>query len=499
MPTKPLPFIALVLLVPIALLAFFAARTFSLENEALSERRERLARQRMEVAATLVLTQLQNLGTDTVAQTQAAHKGGDSEALSKLARKRLFSYAFVFNSGTQIYSATALEHQYDSARVLQDKAQALANTLGPSQTAVAELVAVSGGYTLLRCSRDATSDDICIAIDITDVMDALRSAVGLLAPRTGLARAALIAPNGATISAAKATEPGLASRPLDGLLTGWQLRGEEPPSSNGSREDARPLYLIVGALIACWIAMTWMLHRSAVLKEEASVARANVIAQLAHELRTPLANLKLYTDLLRRKSSDAGAVRQYGVVLDDEIDRLTNLAENAIAVARGAMPSPRLETAVPDDCLRTILKRFEPTLSDARCGVRTQLNAGQRCSFDKTSWERNLVNLIDNARKYAPGSEIDIATTQASGVLRLEVSDRGPGIDANQREQIFEPLERGTTTTVSGFGLGLAAVRALARQNGGNCWVEALNPGARFVLTMRALPGDAAVQERTVS
>ncbi len=81
-------------------------------------------------------------------------------------------------------------------------------------------------------------------------------------------------------------------------------------------------------------------------------------------------------------------------------------------------------------------------------------------------------------------TEIEISTGQSADTLRLTVSDRGPGIAVDQREQIFEPLERGVTAKASGFGLGLAAVRALARQNGGDCRVEGNEPGARFVLTM---------------
>jgi signal transduction histidine kinase len=496
MPKKPLPLIALVLLVPVAVLAFLAVRTLSLEADALNLRRERLARSHMDAAATFALTQIQNLGTDVLAEAQAAYASGGPEALSTLARKRSFTYAFVFKSGTPLYSATAFEHQYDIARGLQDKALSLAATLGAARTSVAELVPAGAAHTLLRCSSGPMDSTVCIAIDSADVTRALQTAIALVAPRTGLTHIGLVDPKGLAIGQQEEATSTTESQALEGLLQGWQLRAEEPPAGSDVLQPPVLLYLAAGALIAGWLAMTWMLHRSSVLREDAAAARANVIAQLAHELRTPLTNLKLHTDLLRRKSADTASVERYGAVLSGEIDRLSNLAENAIAVARGAMTKPKLETAVPDDCLRAILGRFEPTLADARCNVRFAPGAGVVSRFDRTSWERCIVNLIDNARKYAPGSVIEIATIQNSNTLRLDVSDRGPGIGADQREQIFEPLERGVTTSASGFGLGLAAVRTLARQNGGDCWVEDMNPGARFVLTMQALPVESAERER---
>lgn len=490
MPTKPLPLIALVLLVPVAILAFLAVRTLSLENEALKVQRERFANQRIDAAENLVITSLQNLGTAVLVQAQAAYAAGGIGSLSAMARKRAFMYAFVFKDGAPIDAAIAVEHQYDRARSLQNKSSELAGSMSELKRSAVSLVPDGWSYTLLSCSRSGSGNDLCIAVDNASVMHELRSALAVVAQTAGLTRVGLADPRGTVIGLDEAgAEVSSASHPLHGGMEGWQLRVEEYFSDDVSlMQNPLFLYLVAGALIAGWLAMTWMLHRSTVLKEEAGSARANVIAQLAHELRTPLANLKLHTDLLRRKASDVTAIERYSEILDSEIDRLSHLAENAITVARGAIARPKLETAVPDDCLNSILERFEPILSEARCCVGVAAGAGKSAMFDRTSWERCVVNLIDNARKYAPGSDIAISTKQSAGMLRLEVADHGPGIADNRREQIFEPLERSITSKVSGFGLGLAAVRTLARQNEGDCWVESMNPGARFVLTMRALP-----------
>ena len=493
--SKPLPLIAIVLLVPVAVLALLAVRTLALEYDGLNLRREHLAKQRIDAAKDLVIAPLESLGTEALTKTHAAYAAGGSDALSALARKRVFTYAFVFELGAPLYSATGLEHQYDIARVLQDKAQSLVVTLDKTRSSATQLAPAGSGFSLVRCSAGTMDTSVCIAVDSADVTGALRTAMDRVTQSTGLTNVALVDPNGLEIGQPKTGPLSATSQPLEGLLQGWSLRAVDPASAGDGLQPPLLLYLAAVALIVGWIAMTWMLHRSSMLREETAAARANVIAQLAHELRTPLANLKLHTELLLRKSMDAASVERYGAVLNSEIDRLSNLAENAISVARGAMTTPRLETAIPDVCLRAILEKFEPTLADARCGVQFTPGAGLASRFDRTSWERCIVNLIDNARKYAPGSEIQIATMQSSDTLRLDVSDSGPGIAADQREQIFEPLERGVATAASGFGLGLAAVRLLAKQNGGNCWVEAESPGARFVLTMQSFPVARVGQE----
>jgi len=494
MSTKPLSLIALVLFVPVAVLTFLAVHSFSLENDALSVRQERLAKQRKDAAASLILSRIQSLGTEVLTETRTAYATGGASALAKLVRKRVFAYAYVSRQGTQLYAATALEHQYDTARMMQDRAQELVASLTNLGPAAATLVPYAGGYTLLRCSRGSEGIDVCVAVDKTTLMRVLGSALAPVARSTGLQRIGLVDTNGNAIGLDAGETHRLTSQPLYGLLNGWRLRVEEAANSDAALQSTYFLYVIAGALIAGWLAMTWMLHRSSVLKEEASSVRANVVAQLAHDLRTPLANLKLHTDLLSRNAADASAVTRYGAVLDNEIDRLSLLAENAIAVARGAIAQPKLEVAIPDDCVRAIVERFEPTLSDAGCRVALNLNAAAPSHFDKTSWESCIVNLIDNARKYAAGATITLLSHQTPELLRLEVRDNGPGVSEDQREQVFEPLDRGTSRAAAGFGLGLAAVRTLARQNGGDCWLEAGAPGAHFVLTMKAQQADVSAE-----
>lgn len=489
MPKKPLPLIALILLLPVVVLTFFTIRSISLEQDTMTVRRELLARQRMEKAAALILTHLKTAGNETVAKTRAAYATGGLRALRKLARKREFEYALAVVNGTPVHTATALEHQYDTLRIVQDATLERVQLLQDgAESSSAALVPSLRGYILSRCSGNKTNC-ICVAISNAKLSDTLLDAVRSVEATTGLGKVGLLAPNGRIIgqALAKGDNPKAVIR-LGGILDKWSMYAENKLSDEAGLVNTTPLYLISGALIAGWIAMVWMLHRSATLKEEAASARASVIAQLAHELRTPLANLKLHMSLLQRKSSDGAEVKRYANILDGEIDRLAHLAENAITIAKGEISKSKLETAVPDECMHAILQSFQPILAAADCKVKFIPGAPQTVSFDRTSWERCAINLIDNARKYAPGSDIEIRTTSKSEMLRLDVSDAGPGIPEARRNQVFEPLERCSATNASGFGLGLAAVRALARQNGGDCNIASSSHGAHFILTMQASP-----------
>jgi two-component system sensor histidine kinase KdpD len=110
-------------------------------------------------------------------------------------------------------------------------------------------------------------------------------------------------------------------------------------------------------------------------------------------------------------------------------------------------------------------------------------------SVDYLRLDQVLSNLIENAVRYAPpGTVIEVSAHAAAGTLRVEVTDEGPGIAAEDRERVFAPfhrLERGDRAPVKGAGLGLAIARRLVEAHGGRIWVEpGPGRGARFVLTL---------------
>jgi two-component system, OmpR family, phosphate regulon sensor histidine kinase PhoR len=113
--------------------------------------------------------------------------------------------------------------------------------------------------------------------------------------------------------------------------------------------------------------------------------------------------------------------------------------------------------------------------------------------LDERAIEIAVINLVDNALKYAPdGQLVSIAVRQQDGKIQIRVADQGSGIPLEDRRRIFERFVRGKTAfgkQVRGSGIGLALVKHIAEAHGGSVWVEDASPhGSLFVLTLSSTP-----------
>jgi signal transduction histidine kinase len=191
---------------------------------------------------------------------------------------------------------------------------------------------------------------------------------------------------------------------------------------------------------------------------------------------------------------DEGARGEYLQTLRRESQRLARIVENVLAYARIGS-SKRVRQAAPVE-LAGLVERVRPAL-EARAGqdgfsVHVSVDddaAGVRSHADPDVIERILVNLVDNACKYASSGErrIDIHLSREGRMLALRVRDQGPGVASGDRHSIFSPFARGRgDDAVPGLGLGLALARGLAREMGGELRLGAGGPGATFVLTVPA-------------
>ena len=109
---------------------------------------------------------------------------------------------------------------------------------------------------------------------------------------------------------------------------------------------------------------------------------------------------------------------------------------------------------------------------------------------DEVELDRIVTNLLDNAAKYAPGTDVEvIASALPDGGLRLEVVDQGPGIPDHERERVFEPFHRLDELHASpGTGVGLALVAAFAEAHDGRAWIAPSDRGTHVIVE---LPGQA--------
>ena len=230
-------------------------------------------------------------------------------------------------------------------------------------------------------------------------------------------------------------------------------------------------------------------------------ARSELIALVTHELRTPLAVVRAYTELLAddpplegRESRDPDRRAQRQAWHDaamDQVERLDRLVDSILASVR--IVPPEAATVTPTDveaAIDEVVDSIGPIVRQHRLDVRRGLRL--HALADAPRLRQILEHLIENAVKYAPpDTTITIDHSLVEGSVRIGVTDQGPGVPEEWRERIFEPYARRETHTARGSGIGLYAAKRLGESMGARLWVEPAEPtGARFVLS---LPAAAAV------
>jgi PAS domain S-box-containing protein len=254
--------------------------------------------------------------------------------------------------------------------------------------------------------------------------------------------------------------------------------------ADGSRIDVSisvsPIYDQQGTIIG-----VAKIARDISERKAAERRRQELLEVVAHDLRTPLTTVLGYAQLLQRRLGDDVALKaiatqagRMGRLLADVLET-TRLESGRQYLRRAPFDLGELarESALNGSALsgnpsiRVVLPP-EPVIGE--------------WDIDRVS--QILVNLLDNAAKYAPGSETVIEVSRVGDEAWLAVRDQGPGISLADRERIFERFYQGGSGQLAGggVGLGLFISRALAEMHGGRLWVES-EPGQGTVFTL-ALP-----------
>jgi signal transduction histidine kinase len=281
------------------------------------------------------------------------------------------------------------------------------------------------------------------------------------------------------------------------VLPGWEVVGVA--RVNGAAPGAGGAFFLVGGLLVA-IFVTAILSGGSLLlwqarRSEAEAAqKTSFVANVSHEFKTPLTTIRLYAELLEQgRVRDAQQGSDYLRTIGRETQRLARLVNNALDFSRLEQGRKKyaLESLDLGAELTRLLDTQAPRLAEAGLALTRDFCAGQVvATADRDAFEQIVLNLVDNACKYAgQGGELAIALApRAGGGATVCVSDRGPGVPSGHGERIFEKFHRvdeALTAEKSGAGLGLSIARQLARGLGGELsYADRKGGGAEFILEL---------------
>jgi signal transduction histidine kinase len=211
--------------------------------------------------------------------------------------------------------------------------------------------------------------------------------------------------------------------------------------------------------------------------ESSRVRQRAFVADAAHELRSPLANLRVQLEVTQQHG---GALAIEDLLAD--VDRLTRLADDLLILARADAPSSIVEPVDLQQVAADAVARY----SAARVPVEFSSSGPVGVDGDPLALDRVIANLVDNAVRHATTS-VCVTLTASAGSAQLTVSDDGPGIPEADRERVFERFTRlddARTRDGGGSGLGLAIVRDLVLRHGGTVALLDGSPGTRVAVTV---------------
>lgn len=260
-----------------------------------------------------------------------------------------------------------------------------------------------------------------------------------------------------------------------------------------ARRRSLELALVGTSWLVVLVGLTVVLMAAA-RERKLSRLKSDFVANVSHELKTPLSLVRMFGELLQSGRVENDEKRdQYLKIIVSESERLGALIENVLdfaKVERGKAAYHFSAAEVRDVVARAVEVCRARAQRDQVELVLVQSDDPLSAQIDERAVEIAVINLVDNALKYAPdGRRVQVLTRRVDDQIEIRVVDEGPGIPAEDRKRIFERFERGRgvqSKQIRGSGIGLALVKHIAEAHGGRAWVEvALPRGSAFVLTLK--------------
>lgn len=227
--------------------------------------------------------------------------------------------------------------------------------------------------------------------------------------------------------------------------------------------------------------------------------RRDFVANVSHELKTPVGAMTLLAEALLASADDTETVRRFAEKVLIEANRLGDMVAELIELSRlqGAERLSNVTDVDIDAVVSEAIARHKVAAENANIEIRTDAPSGLRVLGDQTLLVTALANLVSNAIAYSPrGSLVSISRRRRGDNVEIAVTDRGIGIALEDQERVFERFFRGDkarSRATGGSGLGLAIVKHVAANHGGSIGVWSKpGTGSTFTLSIPAFGSAAA-------
>ena len=221
--------------------------------------------------------------------------------------------------------------------------------------------------------------------------------------------------------------------------------------------------------------------------------RRDFVANVSHELKTPVGAMGVLAEALLASADDAETVRRFAEKMLAESIRLANMVGELIELSRlqGGERLPDLESVEVDTVVAEALSRYKVAADNADISITTDAPTGYRVLGDQPLLVTALANLVSNAIAYSPnGSRVSISRRRRGDTIEIAVTDRGFGIAREDQERVFERffrVDKARSRATGGTGLGLAIVKHVAANHNGSIrlWSQP-GTGSTFTLSIPA-------------
>lgn len=297
---------------------------------------------------------------------------------------------------------------------------------------------------------------------------------------------------------AQAGETPLLELPMGKALPGWTLQA----SMSGAVGLTSDLFVWSARIVLILLTLAvifgaWVLQSQANREFRDARQKTNFVANVSHELKTPLTSICMYAEMLQSgRVEDEGKKKHYLDVIVQQTQRLTRLVNNVLSFGRLEQGRERFHLRALNlkDVTAGILTTQLPRIKEAGATLEMTL-ASVVAIVDEDAFSQVLLNLLDNALKYGVDAEgrcrVEVELTDTGKMAVLRLSDFGPGVPPSLQKAIFDKFFRGDdslTRKRDGSGIGLSIAKLLIEGMGGTLGYQAQQGyGASFVV---ALPKD---------